>query len=64
MRNTLILFPLMMCATPALAQTPSAAIHVPHELTDPATAKKLGNAMQTACTIAISPRRRMRCRRH
>jgi hypothetical protein len=40
----------MLAATPALAQAPGPgpqpAIKVPHELTDPATADKLANAMQ------------------
>jgi hypothetical protein len=50
MRNIFVLLTLLSCATPALAQTPPAApspaIKVPHELTDPATADKLVNAMQ------------------
>jgi hypothetical protein len=50
MRRTLVLFPLMLCATPALAQTPAPAplpaTKAPLQLTDPATADKLANAMQ------------------
>jgi hypothetical protein len=50
MRTTLVLFPLMLCATPALAQSPaqppSPTIRVPLEFTDPATADKLANAVQ------------------
>ena len=46
MRSYLVLFPLLLCATPALAQTASADRQIPRELTDPATADKLSNAMQ------------------
>ncbi len=44
MRKSLILFPMLLCATPALAAPP--APQVPRELTDPATAERLANAMQ------------------
>ena len=47
MRLKLLLLPLLACATPAMAQPaaePSAQL--PPELTDPATAEKLTNAMQ------------------
>jgi hypothetical protein len=43
MRKTLILLPLLFAATPALAQP---VPQLPPELTDPATADKLANAMQ------------------
>jgi hypothetical protein len=43
MRKTVILLPLLLAATPALAQPMP---QVPPELTDPATADKLANAMQ------------------
>lgn len=51
MRTTVILLPLLLCATSAFAQaveqTPPLAIQVPRELTDPRTADKLANAMQS-----------------
>lgn len=43
MRKTLILIPLLFAASPAIAQR---APQLPRELTDPATAQKLANAMQ------------------
>jgi hypothetical protein len=43
MRAKLILVPLLLAATPALAQP---APQLPPELTDPRTAQKLANAMQ------------------
>jgi hypothetical protein len=50
MRGTLFLIPLLLCATPALAQAPATppqpSIKVPPALTDPATADKVANAMQ------------------
>lgn len=51
MRTSLVLLPLLMIAAPAAAQTPAPAappppIQVPRELTDPATADRLGRAMQ------------------
>ena len=45
MRKSLIILPLLWCASPALAQDPSAEIKVPRELTDPATADKLAKTM-------------------
>ena len=44
MRSALIVVPLLLCAAPAAAQAP--ATQVPPQLTDPATADKLANAMQ------------------
>ena len=44
MRKSLILLPLLMCGTPALAQQP--APQLPRELTDPATAQRLQRSMQ------------------
>src|SRR4249919_3907167 len=44
MRKHLIVLPFLLCATPAAAQ--SAQFQLPRELTDPATAQKLANAMQ------------------
>src|SRR3954452_1909008 len=50
MRKSLFLLPLLLAASPALAERPAgplaSAIHVPHELTDPATADKLAKTMQ------------------
>ena len=48
MRFNFLLLPLIVCATPALAQAPAAdpALQMPPEFTDPATAEKLANAMQ------------------
>ena len=47
MRITLLALPLMFAATPALAQTASAPpIAIPPQLSDPATADRLANAMQ------------------
>ena len=45
MRKSLIILPLLICATPALAQDRSTGIKLPRELTDPATADKLARAM-------------------
>jgi uncharacterized protein involved in exopolysaccharide biosynthesis len=44
MRKTLILLPMLLCASPALAQQP--APQPPPQLTDPAVADRLANAMQ------------------
>src|SRR5437764_14537900 len=44
MRKSLILLPLLLCASPALAQRP--APQLPPELTDPATAQRITEAMQ------------------
>src|SRR3954447_3957184 len=49
MRTSFILLPLLIGAAPALAQPVPAAqpqIQIPPQLTDPATADKLANAMQ------------------
>jgi len=43
MRTTLILFPLMLAATPAVAQP---VPQLPPQLTDPATARAVTNAME------------------
>ena len=44
-RALIILVPLTFCASPALAQE-SSPPQLPHELTDPATAQRLTDAMQ------------------
>jgi len=47
MRAGFALIPLSLCAAPALAQAaPPAAIQLPPQLTDPATADRLADAMQ------------------
>ena len=48
MRSKLALLPLLFYATPSIAQpAPAEAnVQIPRELTDPATAEKLANAMQ------------------
>ena len=48
MRSRLALLPLLLCAAPALAQPAPAEpdLQIPREMTDPATAKKLADAMQ------------------
>ncbi len=49
MRKSLILLPLLACASPALAQAAPPArppLQVPPQLSDPAIADRLGNAMQ------------------
>ncbi|HEX8938445.1 MAG TPA: hypothetical protein VF776_09275 [Sphingomicrobium sp.] len=43
MRKNLLIFPLLLCATPAVARP---VPQLPPELTDPQTAQKLANAVQ------------------
>ena len=47
MRVRLAMLPLLLSATPAFAQAAPPAAQVPRELTDPATADRLANAMQS-----------------
>ena len=47
MRVKLAMLPLLLSATPAFAQAAPPAAQVPRELTDPATADRLANAMQS-----------------
>jgi len=59
MRASLILLPLTLCAAPALAQAAPAAqdmIRVPPELTDPATADRLADAMQSLSQALLDMR--------
>ena len=59
MRTSLILLPLTLCAAPALAQAAPAApdaIRVPPELTDPATADRLADAMQSLSQALLDMR--------
>ena len=47
MRINILLLPMFACATPVLAQpTTAETVQVPPEMTDPATADKLANAIQ------------------
>ena len=45
MRKSLILLPLLLAASPALAQSPPTDMRIPRELTDPATAERLAKTM-------------------
>ena len=47
MRSNFLLIPLLLCATPALAQTAPTTPQLPRELTDPATTDKIIDAMQS-----------------
>ena len=55
MRNSLILLPLMLAATPAVAQ-PADNLQLPPELTDPATADRLADAMDALSNILLDLR--------
>jgi len=50
-RKSLILLPLLLAATPAVAQP--ASVQLPPELTDPATADRLTDAMQALSNILL-----------
>jgi DNA-binding transcriptional MerR regulator len=52
MRKALILLPLVAWAVPAAAQSP-ADIQLPRELTDPATADRLADAMQALSKVLL-----------
>ena len=59
MRKSLLILPLLLCATPAFAQEvppPPAAVQLPPELTDPATAMKLARTMQAVSTALLNIR--------
>ena len=57
MRISLILLQLSLCAAPALAQpVPPPAIQLPPELTDPATADRLADAMQSLSQALLDMR--------
>jgi len=51
MRKILIALPLLLAAAPAMAQP---APQLPHQLTDPATAQKLTNAMQALSGVFLN----------
>ena len=53
MRKSLIILPLLLVATPVAAQP---IPQLPPELTDPRTAQKLANAMQTLSTALLNVR--------
>jgi DNA-binding transcriptional MerR regulator len=54
MRKMLIVLPLLLVASPAFARDP--APQLPPELTDPATAQKLGYAMQALSSALLNVR--------
>jgi hypothetical protein len=57
MRKSLLILPLLLCATPAFAQdAPTPAIQLPPELTDPAAAMKLARTMQALSTALLNIR--------
>ena len=62
MVKSLMIVPLLMCASPALAQVappappPPDIIQLPPELTDPATAQRLAGAMQVASQALLNMR--------
>jgi hypothetical protein len=60
MRTSLVLLPLSLCAAPALAQPvpppPPPVLQLPPELTDPATADRLTDAMQSLSQALLDMR--------
>lgn len=56
MRKILILFPLLMTATPALAQEAPPSIQLPRELTDPQSAMKLAAKLQAISNALMNVR--------
>jgi hypothetical protein len=56
MRKSLILLPLLLCATPAVAQEAPPMVQLPPELTDPAAAMKLARTMQAVSTALLNIR--------
>jgi hypothetical protein len=55
MRKSLILVPLLMCASPAFAQ-PLPAPQLPPEITDPATAQRIADAGQAVSDAVLDMR--------
>jgi hypothetical protein len=55
MRKSLILIPLMMCASPALAQ-PLPPPQLPPEITDPATAQRIADASEAVSDAVLDMR--------
>ena len=56
MRKSLIVLPLLVCATPAFAQDAPPVVQLPPELTDPAAAMKLARTMQAVSTALLNIR--------
>ena len=57
MHKSLLILPLLLCATPAFAQDSSPpAVQLPPELTDPAAAMKLARTMQAISTALLNIR--------
>jgi len=57
MYKSLILWPLLLCATPALAEPAKPeAIQIPHELTDPATVQHFTGLMQALSRALLDVR--------
>ena len=57
MCKSLLILPLLLCATPAFAQdSPAAATELPTELIDPAAAMKLARTMQALSTALLNVR--------
>jgi hypothetical protein len=57
MHKSLLIVPLLFCATPAFAQeAPPPAFQLPPELTDPAAAMKLARTMQALSTALLNIR--------
>jgi hypothetical protein len=56
MRKSLILLPLLLVATPAVAQEAPPIVQLPPELTDPAAAMKLARTMQAVSTALLNIR--------
>jgi hypothetical protein len=57
MHKSLLILPLLLCATPAFAQdSPPPAVQLPPELTDPAAAMKLARTMQAISTALLNIR--------
>jgi hypothetical protein len=53
MRLHLALIPLLFAAAPAVAQAPADGVQLPPELTDPATADRLADAMQALTEVVL-----------
>src|SRR3954449_3562911 len=53
MRFQLLFFPLLLTSVPAAAQSAPPALQLPPELTDPATADRLSDAMQALSSILL-----------
>jgi hypothetical protein len=53
MRTRFVLLPLILCTTPAVAQQSANAVQLPPELTDPATADRLADAMQALSKVLL-----------